>query len=648
MAKLDTISSENSNIKVRHNIRSNESEASSIRRATDTKDTYKNKQSVATKNKEDLSIEDNESDNVEISKKVESYESHKEASTLRGRDTVYVDSDDDVTSLIERVVASGQSVVALVPSAKRGVLNSLVNLKLIRRAAERAHKKITVVTTESALISMASSLNIPVAKSVNAQSVLRSRRDDASDENEEVIDGNDIAVGELDDMARSVDDIPEDKEISAAVASIEADDKHRNDLDADGVNDDEEQTQRDSVKSRHTRTKVPNFGVFRAKLIGSIMVIVGLGIFVAWAVVFAPHTDIIIKAKTIPKDIVANLSLIPDGKADVSRNILPAVVKTIKSTSSIQFDATGTRDQGDKATGNITICNKKPIMLSLTSLQQNVVSIKAGTQLRSTSGKIYTLDASTTVKGYSIGNGADVKQNCVSAKATASNIGDDFNISDSTKLSISGYGADLVTAVAPNGFSGGTRKTVKVVTRQDIDGALAKLKEQDKSDESKHKLEEQLVGETIIADSFTQQTSSPKASPAIDQISNDGKANLTVEITYSLLAVRTTDLKTLLDAKLSPTSSQRIYDDGLAKLAFKRFKAERRGYTVAASTVGYVGPIIKEDDVKQKAVGKKQAEIKQELMKIPGVQDVTVKMSPFWVSTPSSADKVGVKFSINQ
>ena len=159
--------SENSNIKVRRNIRSNESEASSIRRATDTKDTYKNKQSVATKNKEDLSIEDNESDNVEISKKVESYESHKEASTLRGRDTVYVDSDDDVTSLIERVVASGQSVVALVPSAKRGVLNSLVNLKLIRRAAERAHKKITVVTTESALISMASSLNIPVAKSVN-------------------------------------------------------------------------------------------------------------------------------------------------------------------------------------------------------------------------------------------------------------------------------------------------------------------------------------------------------------------------------------------------------------------------------------------------------------------------------------------------
>lgn len=648
MAKLDTISSENSNIKVRHNVRSNESEASSVRRATDTKDTYKNKQSVTTKNKEDLSIEGNESDNVEASKKVESGESHKEASTLRGRDTVYVDSDDDVTSLIERVVASEQSVVALVPSVKRGVLNSLVNLKLIRRAAERAHKKITVVTTESALIGMASSLNIPVAKSVNAQSVLRSRRDDASDDNEEVIDGNNIAVGELDDMARSVDDIPEDKEISAAVASIEADDKHHNDLDADGVNDDEEQTQRDSVESRHTRTKVPNFGVFRAKLIGSIVVIVGLGIFVAWAVVFAPHTDIIIKAKTIPKDIVANLSLIPDGKADVSRNILPAVVKTIKSTSSIQFDATGTRDQGDKATGDITICNKKPIMLSLTSLQQNVVSIKAGTQLRSTSGKIYTLDTSTTVKGYSIGNGADVKQNCVSAKATASNIGDDFNISDSTKLSISGYGADLVTAVAPNGFSGGTRKTAKVVTRQDVDSALAKLKEQDKSDESKHKLEEQLAGETIITDSFTQQASSPKVSPAIDQISNDGKANLTVEITYSLLAARTTDLKALLDAKLSPSSGQQIYDNGLAKLVFKQFKAERRGYTVVASAVGYVGPIIKEDDVKQKAVGKKQAEIKQELMKIPGVQDVTVNMSPFWVSTPNSADKVGVKFLINQ
>ncbi len=646
MAKLDTISSENSNIKVRHSVKSSASEAVSTRRTTDTKDTYKNKQGSVTEDREESSIKDNEF-NTKVDERVELRESHNGVSILRGRDTVYVDSDDDVTSLIERVVASEQSVVALVPSAKRGVLNSLVNLKLIRRAAERAHKKITVVTTESALIGMASSLNIPVAKSVNAQSALRSRRDDASDSNEEVIDGSDITVGEFDDMAKSMDDIPEDKEISAAVASIEADDKHHNDLDANGVNDDEERARRDNAEAHRARTKVPNFGAFRAKFIGSAMLVVGLGILATWAVVFAPHTDIIIKAKTIPKDIMANLSLIPSGKSDIDHNVLSAVIKTIKSTNSAQFDATGTRDQGDKATGDIMICNKKPIMLSLTSLQQNVVNIKPGTQLRSTNGKIYTLNAPVIVKGYSIGNGADVKQNCVSAKATASNIGDDFNTSNSTKLSISGYGSDLVIAIAPNGFSGGTRKTVKVVTRQDVDGALAKLKEQDKSDESKHKLEEQLAGETIIADSFTQQTGNPKASPAIDQISNDGKANLTVEITYSLLAVRTADLKALLDAKLAPSSNQRIYDNGLAKLAFKQFRAERRGYTVAASTVGYVGPVIKEDDVKQKAVGKKRAEIKQELMKIPGVQDVTVNMSPFWVSTPSSADKVGVKFSIN-
>lgn len=647
MAKLDTISSENSNIKVRHSVRSDVPEAGGMSRTPDTKDTYKDKQSSVANDEKDLSTKDDNPD-VEVDKKAKPSEQHKDVSTLRGRDTVYVDSDDDVTSLIERVVASEQSVVALVPSAKRGVLNSLVNLKLIRRAAERAHKKIAVVTTESALISMASSLNIPVAKSVNAQSVLRSRRDDASGDNEEVIDGNDIAVGELDDMARSVDDIPEDEEISAAVASIEADDKHHNDLDADGINDDEEQSQHDNIKPRRARTKIPNFGAFRAKFIGGIVIIAGLGGFVAWAVMFAPHTDIIIKAKTIPRDIVANLSLIPDGKADIDHGVLPAVVKTIKSTNSIQFDATGTRDQGDKATGNITICNKKPIMLSLTSLQQNVVNIKSGTQLRSTNGKIYTLDAPVTVKGYSVGDGADEKKKCVSAKATASNIGDDFNISDSTKLSISGYGADIVTAVAPNGFSGGTRKTVKVVTRQDVDGALAKLKEQDKTDESKHKLEEQLKGETIIADSFAQQAGNPKSSPAIDQVSNDGKANLTVEITYSLLAVRTTNLSALLDAKLAPSSNQQIYDNGLAKLTFKQFRPERRGYTAAISTVGYVGPVIKEDDVKQKAVGKKQAEIKQELMKIPGVQDVTVKMSPFWVSTPNSADKVGVKFLINQ
>lgn len=692
MAKLDTISSENDNIKVRRSADAN------ARRVPDTKATYRSRAHYAESHEDSMeskpTVDDNADDAADYSEKptreVEREHVDKTAqltknedtpksssdirsasrsvSSLRGRDTVYVDSDDDVTSLIERVTASEQSVVALVPSAKRGVLNSLVNLKLIRRAAERYHKKITIITTESSLISIASSLSIPVAKSVNAQSTIHTTKEQATrateqpkrvekvddldkpepqeEQEEDVIDGMDVPVGELDDMAKSADDIPEDEEISAAVASIEVDDKHHNDLDANGVNDDKEK--RDSAKRRRERSTVPNFGAFRAKFVSFLFVVVVVGGFAAWAIMFAPHTDIIIKAKTIPKDIKANLSLIPNAKLDVKRGVVPVIVKSFKSSDTVQFDATGTREQGNKATGDITICNKKPIMLSLTSLQQNVVNIKAGTQLRSASGKIYTLDAPATVKGYSIGNGADVKQNCVSAKATAANIGDEFNVEASTKLSISGYSADAVSAVAANGFTGGTKKTVKVVTRQDVDSALAKLKEQNNADEQKRKLEEQLKDERVIEDSFTQQAGAPKSTPDVNQVSEDGKASLTVEVTYSLLAVKSADMKEFLSAKIEPDNSQQVYDTGLSKLEFKQFKAERRGYTVNASTVGYVGPVIKEDDIKSRSVGKKQAEIKQELMKIPGVQDVTVNMSPFWVSTPSSANKIGVKFSINQ
>lgn len=692
MAKLDTISSENDNIKVKRSTDAN------ARRVPDTKATYRSRAHYAESHEDSMeskpTVDDNVDDVADYSEKStqKAEQEHvgkaaqptknedtqksssdirsasRSVSSLRGRDTVYVDSDDDVTSLIERVTASEQSVVALVPSAKRGVLNSLVNLKLIRRAAERYHKKITIITTESSLISIASSLSIPVAKSVNAQSTIHTTKEQATrateqpkrvekvdaldkpepqeEQEEDVIDGMDVPVGELDDMAKSADDIPEDKEISAAVASIEIDDKQHNDLDANGVNDDKEK--RDSAKRRRERSTVPNFGAFRAKFISFLFVVVVVGGFAAWAIMFAPHTDIIIKAKTIPKDVKANLSLIPNAKLDVKRSVMPVIVKSFKASDTVQFDATGTRDQGDKATGDITICNKKPIMLSLTSLQQNVVNIKAGTQLRSASGKIYTLDAPVTVKGYSIGNGADVKQNCVSTKATAANIGDEFNVEASTKLSISGYNADAVSAVAANGFTGGTKKTVKVVTRQDVDGALAKLKEQNNADEQKRKLEEQLKDEKVIEDSFTQQAGAPKSTPDINQVSEDGKASLTVEVTYSLLAVKSADMKEFLSAKIEPDNSQQVYDTGLSKLEFKQFKAERRGYTVNVSTVGYIGPVIKEDDIKSRSVGKKQAEIKQELMKIPGVQDVTVNMSPFWVSTPSSANKIGVKFSINQ
>ena len=113
-------------------------------------------------------------------------------SELRGRDLIYIDTDDDVTSIVGRIKASEEVVVALVPPKRIGVLQSVVNLRLLQRAAKNAHKRLAIVTTDPALMNLASGLAIPVAKNINAQAKVLEVSDD--DDISDVIDGNDIAV----------------------------------------------------------------------------------------------------------------------------------------------------------------------------------------------------------------------------------------------------------------------------------------------------------------------------------------------------------------------------------------------------------------------------------------------------------------------
>jgi hypothetical protein len=55
------------------------------------------------------------------------------------------------------------------------------------------------------------------------------------------------------------------------------------------------------------------------------------------------------------------------------------------------------------------------------------------------------------------------------------------------------------------------------------------------------------------------------------------------------------------------------------------------------------GPDLNTDSIKQNALGKKPAEVKSSLETYPGVQDVNVKLSPFWVgSVPGKTSKVKV------
>lgn len=561
-------------------------------------------------------------------------------SDLRGRDLIYIDTDDDVTSIVGRIKQSSEVVVALVPPKRIGVLQSVVNLRLLQRAAKMAKKRLAIVTTDPSLVNLASGLGIPVAKNINAQAKVPDMVDE--EEISDVIDGNDITVS---DVPRGRRETSEDKEISAAVAAIETDDRIKNDLDADGVPDDEEEKPKKPAKKK---SKVPNINSLRNKLlIGGGIAVVLIG-FLVWALIFAPQATITIQAKTSPLEISKTLTLIPSSDKDVADGRLSPVVKQKKTNESVEFEATGSREVGENAAGTVAFCYDETNFNPDTG-EKNAITLDAGTRLYANNVQ-FTIDSAVTIEGGR--KSASGKcETYYRVKATAVNIGEEGNIAKSTEMSVAGYSS--LEAVAYDDFTGGSKETVKVVQQSDVDAAVAKLRERGDSDAARDELKGQMSDSTVVIDSsFNTGQGEVKVSPAVGESpAENGKATASLEITYTLVGVDRDDLGEVLDEQLKSETdgkNQKVYNNGLDEVKFSGFTTVDNGYSVVINTNGHVGPIINEDDVRKQAVGKKSEEIRALLMETDGVNDVSVNMSPFWVSKAPAEDKIKVNFEINE
>lgn len=571
---------------------------------------------------------------------------------LDGRDVIYVDTDDDITSIIEKIKKSGNSIVALVPPARIGVLQSVVNLKLLQRATKSSRKKLSLITSDDALIALAAGLKIPVAKNISEQSVIPAAKIEELPD-DDVIDGNDLTIGELDSLSGESTNSrnkKEDKDVSAAVAAIETDDKIRNDKNADGIPDD----QQESLKKKSARNKkIPNFSSFRKKVLifGSIGIFL-TGFFV-WAIIFAPHGTITIAAQTEEKSVNETIKL-SSLATDVETNNINAIVKQKKVNESVNFNATGTKEVGEKAKGTITIYVKEADITSAG------ITIPAGTQTRSNNKDLPFVTNKTVSLPGSIATGqislAEYKKYCqdgtcaILVGLTAVNLGAEYNIPDGALMTVSGG----YSAIAKGGFTGGSKQTVTVVQQSDINLATERLKDQLSPDEKKSELTSQMDKDVIIIqDSFSVDYGKFTSNPAIDESSSPGaNPSLSVEVTYTLIGVKKNDLGSLLDAKLKSktdeNSNQKIYDNGLKSVEFKNFRTIDDGHDVAISAVGAVGPKIDEKQIKQESVKKQSGEIRETLNKISGVNDVKVEFSPFWVNSVSSANKLKINFVVDE
>lgn len=580
---------------------------------------------------------------------------------LKQKDTIYVDVDDEITGIIEKVSASNGKVVALVLPKRAAVMQSVVNMKLLKLAAEKARRNLVLVTNEAGLLPIAGLVGMHVAATVTSKPVIPPPPDVPSDDEDDVLDepleqkvpalagGEDGEETEA-DSADETDDAEEDDsesgddegqtvgELAAAApgTALVADEIADKKTTAAGT----AAVASKAVKPKAAKqNKVPNFNRFRLRLILAVTLLILLIGGMIFANTVMPKAKITIK--TDASEIESNLDITLAANAkemDTEKMVLPALAQSTQKTATQTAPATGQQNNGEKASGSASFSANVCASSGTLDAPDN---IPAGSSV-SSNGHTYILQEEAAYGSGSPKKGTlCVVYNTNKVKIVALKPGTEYNLGSSASFSGPNGATGSGTA------SGGTDNIVKVIAQSDIDGAKAKLAQQD-TNSIRQDLAAVLKGKGYIAVDSTFNTGEQQITTSNSAGDKADNVTVTSTIPYTMLGVKQDDLKSLVVANVSKKidkKKQKILDDGVAKAKFsQQSTGTANNATVSVKVQSVAGPQINVDDIKRQAVGKKSKAIESNIKAIPGVTDVKVDYSPFWVSTaPKNLQKITVQ-----
>lgn len=534
------------------------------------------------------------------------------------KDTIYIDIEDDITSIIEKVKASGSKIVALVPPKRSTALNSAVNMKLLMRAAEDSQKKLVLVTSEASLLSLAGGVGLHVTNNLHSKPYLpKPAESPLSDE--AVIDGSEIdptaPIGELADVQAATAAAPPGKK---PPKSKSGDNKKTN------------------------KFSIPSFERFRGRLflIGAAVILLLVAWW--WAFWIAPKATIAIQAQTSRVATDFEFTADPEAESDdFERNIFRTEIIEVSRTVTEDFTPSGTKNIGDKASGTITIRNCD---------YGDGFTVQAGTTFEASGLSFESLEDIVVQPFSGPASNCDLDDSSEAGEGSgtvrALKPGDQYNLAPTTYAITGDSIGGKVDAVGSQ-MSGGTTKEAKVVAKKDVDEAREKLESQDRSDvlnELKNQVAEDYIA---IDETFKVDIRNVKSQPEVGQEANSGSLNATVKFTLAAVP-RETLVKAVEDFQQSriEDGNQRIYENGTDTLSFSLLEQEGSQYQLRLRTDGYIGPELDADQLANDVAGKRYSEVVNIVRSRPGVIDVSVDFSPFWVASAPKADKITINFEI--
>lgn len=535
-------------------------------------------------------------------------------STNSQKDTIYVDVDDEITAIVDKINSSKHNIIALVLPKRAVVLQSIVNMKLLKRSADEVDKRLVLITSEQSILPLAGAVGVYVANNLQSKPEIPAPP---------VIPIEDEELLETEEIDPEIDPKSTVGELTEEDAVFESD------LPSEPK---PEKPKKSSKDKKAKKNSVPNFDSFRKKIIIGVVAVISLMGLAYWALFLAPKATIIVKTQNSSSNKTIEFSTSTSAnELDLEKAIVPAKEVESNKTDEQKAPATGQKDMGTKASGTVTLS---------VSCSSGTPTIPAGTGV-STGGLTFITTQTVTVASFPVDGCKFQKDVDVTSQAN----GDQYNIASGRTFTVAGFAT--VSAKNDDEFTGGTTKMAKVVSQQDIDTAKQKLT--DTSDQVKTELQQQLetAGYYAITDTFATKSEKLTISPEVDQEASE--VSVSAERTYTMTGVKKEDLEKLVNNSVQSEIEQRslqIRQNGIDKAVFRVGTRSSNGnFPISLQVQVVLGPKIDEQQLVKEVAGKKRGDVQETVKKIEGVSEVEVNFNPFWVNVvPKNTKRITIVY----
>lgn len=567
-------------------------------------------------------------------------------------DIINIEKEEELGTIILKIERSGDKEVTLSIPENALILQSVINLKILKKRAEELGKVVSIARVEEdkgPIIATGSGLSgvgrreqpdlreKKITRTDTAEKKQEKRDPDPSSDDRKIKISNSAGKIKMFDIVKKVENTGSvnaaaDIEDRAARNEVVREDRgaleKRNNINYPRA----EKVQIDNSKRTKKIVLLPSI---ISKFFVAFVAVVIITVLVSAAMIL-PMVNIGIKLKAEAKDYTLDLKVDETmDKIDADKNKIPAKKIDIKNEISETYPATGKKHIVSKASGKITIYNE---------FSSNDQKIVATTRFLSKDGHIFKVDENVTIPGFSRVEGKDVPGEIV-VTVYADKAGEEYNIGPES-FTLPGFqGTGKYSAIyARSGaaMTGGADREALYFSESDYITAKDKLTKMVKDKNDQDFLNKAVENTTLLNGTRKEDETKISTDVIVGNIADNFK--MTVSTGESALFINNNDIDEIVNWKINSETdgSMEILDSGKKPEILETKKAEDGSFILPVKASRNVVLKVDVDKIKSDLYGKNEEEVRAYFQNIEKFDSVDVTFS--WTKkVPSSNDKIDIK-----